>query len=412
MWLFRQKTTGTSAAEKIADRRDLMPDVVIVEDSEAVQNILTLVAEKAGMSTACATSLDQVKALDLRDATSLVLLDLSLDRSDAIDVLTYLESVTFAGAVVLMSGQDTTVLNYIASVGQQKGLRMLAPLKKPFKVETLRKILAEHNRGDATPTTFDFKEALKAGQVEIWYQPRVHFAAFDAYGFEAMVRVKHPRLGLITPARFQNRLTAGGAAAMGAHLLQEAIETWKRLLGMGLILKPSVTMRAQDLLDPCLLDVLRTHRPNDLRWSGLIIKLTEPKLLGENQAIREAIVRLQLHNVQFALADLAQVADVLTCLPEIRLSEILVSENYTNGCCRNGERKQLCTHATQLARRLKLSVVAEDIDRLEDLKTLRQLGFDGGQGNLFEAAMPYPAFESLVEKRKPLLAAARIGTAA
>jgi DNA-binding response OmpR family regulator len=68
----------------------------------------------------------------------LVLLDLALGSTDAIEVMSDLTDMRFTGGIILISGRGHEVLNQVARVGRKMGLQVRAPLSKPFGLEQLR----------------------------------------------------------------------------------------------------------------------------------------------------------------------------------------------------------------------------------------------------------------------------------
>jgi hypothetical protein len=70
-------------------------------------------------------------------------LDLSLGQSDAVEVIHQLEAGKYQGKVLqLISGRDETTLNEITQIGEKHGLKMLPPLKKPFRPADLKQRLS------------------------------------------------------------------------------------------------------------------------------------------------------------------------------------------------------------------------------------------------------------------------------
>ena len=78
-----------------------------------------------------------------RSEPDLLVLDLALDRSDAIDVIRKLEVLKFPGAVMLLSGRDELTLRYIERIGTAHGLAMLPSLQKPFRAAEFKARLQE-----------------------------------------------------------------------------------------------------------------------------------------------------------------------------------------------------------------------------------------------------------------------------
>src|SRR5262245_12839629 len=68
----------------------------------------------------------------------LIVLDLALGQSDAVEVIRYLDTMKFRGDVLLISGRDAAVLAEIEQIGKSRGLAMLPSLQKPFRVTQLK----------------------------------------------------------------------------------------------------------------------------------------------------------------------------------------------------------------------------------------------------------------------------------
>lgn len=389
-----------------------IPDVVIVDDSAGVRNILSQTVGKAGLTCAAASSLEEVERLNLDRGTSLIILDLSLERSDAVDVLRHLSQHAFAGQIVPITGQDAAVLDYVGTLGRQQGLRMLPGLQKPFRTDAIRFLLAEHAHRHAEATSIDFKQVLERGQLEVWYQPRVELGSYMIVGFESLVRIRHPQQGLLMPGQFMAQLSDLDMADLTDHVLRRTLATWERLARIGFVLKASMNVRVREMLSPNLIEVLKAARPKDPRWSGLVMELTEPELLDEVETAREAVVRLQLHKVQLALDDFGSVVGGLVRCPELKLSEVGVDRRFVTGCAADPERLAICKAAVAFASRARIRAVAEGIETLADRAAVRKLGFDWAQGNLFSAAVPYETFEAMLRKREPIGPSSSVGNAA
>jgi len=386
--------------------------VVVVEDDPTVRGLLTRIAESSGYAVFSASSFEEFEALEIQKTSASVVLDLTLKGSDAFDVLRFLAQNGFTGPIMIVSGHPQPLIEYVANFGRQQGLSMTGSLKKPFKVDQFRSLLNSQHESTARPVKIDFAEVLRLDQLEVFYQPRVRLVDHIVAGFEALVRIRHPTEGLLLPARFINELNDSEMAGLTARVVAKTLEAWTALAASGHFLKPSINVRARELVSPALLDLLRSKKPTDHRWSGLVMELTEPKLIDEVEAARESVVRLQLHGVQLAIDDFGEVVSRRVKSPEIQLSEINISRRFVAGCASKPDQLAVCEAAVTYARRYKLRTVAEGIENPSDLAALKRLGFDLGQGNLLSAPMPFASLLALLNKREPLLTSIRAGTSA
>ena len=132
---------------------------------------------------------------------------------------------SFAGAVQLISGKDAELLNDIKAIGERHGLKMLDPLRKPFRSENLRQIFAG-GRGEASAIAqsperepaapppasdaipqVDLAEALEQHWLDMAYQPKVDLLRDRVVGAEGLARLNHPVHGVLSPQSFLPQAT-------------------------------------------------------------------------------------------------------------------------------------------------------------------------------------------------------------
>ena len=116
---------------------------------------------------------------------NVIVLDLALGQSDAVEVIRQLEKLKFAGKVLLISGSDESTLNRVQQIGVSHGLAMLPCLKKPFRVDELRACLnasvrSQTSKAAAETPRVSLEQALLNGWLELWYQPKNRTAGPDS----------------------------------------------------------------------------------------------------------------------------------------------------------------------------------------------------------------------------------------
>src|SRR5882724_9364000 len=168
---------------------------VVIDDDPDICTLISKVLSKIGVNSLGLSSASALAGALKQQHPAIVFLDVTLDRSDAIDGIRVLRQGSFAGAVQLISGKDPELLNNIKVIGERHGLKMLDPLQKPFRSEHLRKIFSSGN--DNVPATaagprprlvpvpsivplaaepvthVDLAEALGAHWLDMAYQPKV-----------------------------------------------------------------------------------------------------------------------------------------------------------------------------------------------------------------------------------------------
>jgi CheY-like chemotaxis protein len=140
----------------------------------------------------------------------LILLDLSLGDTDAIELFEMLSERNFRGPVILMSGHSAAVLNHARRLGEGSGIAITGVLEKPFHQRDLRALVGnlgvEPGRPPVPqsdqPNPALLRDALANDWLEFWYQPRVELEHDHIVGAEMLARIRHPEQGILAPAAF------------------------------------------------------------------------------------------------------------------------------------------------------------------------------------------------------------------
>src|SRR5262245_59797727 len=119
----------------------------VIDDEPGVQNIIAEAATPLGLRVERFRSAEKaLKAMEKIKPT-LLFLDVSLEGSDAIDVIRGLTKANFAGTIQLISGRDAQTMEEVRRVGERHSFAMLAPLRKPFRLEAVRAVVRQHLEG-------------------------------------------------------------------------------------------------------------------------------------------------------------------------------------------------------------------------------------------------------------------------
>jgi two-component system cell cycle response regulator len=146
-------TTDAAQARALAPARETSAVIAFVLDNELrIAAIVSKVLEAGGFSARTFTAAAQFFAELTSAAPDLVVLDLSLGESNAVEIICRLEACGYRGKVLVISGRDETALCDIAQIGANHGLSMLPPLKKPFRPADVRqRYLSEQTVRAAEP---------------------------------------------------------------------------------------------------------------------------------------------------------------------------------------------------------------------------------------------------------------------
>ena len=332
---------------------------------------------------------------------NLVVLDLALGRSDAVEVIQKLDALKFTGKVLLISGRDERTLGEIEKIGRSRGLHMLHSLQKPFRASDLRKVAAATRAfahetkigcAGAFQTRYRSRRSDSKGWLELWYQPKINLKSLTVGGAEALIRARHPVHGVISPVDLLPPVGDPLYQPLSSFVLRSAMEDWPVFANKGYPLKLAINVPASALNVPAFVEEVRRAIPYDQRFPGLIIEITEDEIIADPHGIGEVMTQLKLYNTTISIDDFGSAHSSLSRVKDLPFSEIKLDRSFVAGCASDPLKRGLCQTVADLARRFEASTCAEGIETIDDLRCLVGLGFDSGQGFLFAKPMPREDF--------------------
>jgi EAL domain-containing protein (putative c-di-GMP-specific phosphodiesterase class I)/FixJ family two-component response regulator len=374
----------------------------VLDDEAHIGTLVCQVLGRCGFASQQFTSPAPFFVEVKKASPDLIVLDLALGQSDAVEVIRRLDVLDFKGKVLLISGRDQATLIEITQIGERHGLAMLLPLTKPFRVSELKSRLdAPHSQ--STPAATDSRserdtaakttlvhvcDALRHNWLELWYQPKIELKSRTVCGAEALLRARHPQHGIVYP---ENLLPPAGDPnyqPLSKFVIERAMTDWGRFADRRLPLKLAVNMPASVILAPDFIDLVRRFLPATSDFPGLIIEVTEDEVIQEPELIYEIATQLKLYNVWISIDDFGSGHASLSRLKALPFVEVKIDRSFVEGCASNQLKHGLCQTVVDLAHRFGASVCAEGVETAQDLRSLVGMGCDTAQGFLFAKAMP------------------------
>jgi EAL domain-containing protein (putative c-di-GMP-specific phosphodiesterase class I)/ActR/RegA family two-component response regulator len=335
----------------------------------------------------------------------LVVLDLALGNTDAVEVIRQLHVLKFKGKVLLISGRDEGMLSEIEQIGRSHSLSMLRSLRKPFRIADVEERLRAapepcvstslvEERSEVRPPRcrVRLEEALRRNWLDVWYQPKIDLRSLVVCGAEALIRVRHPEHGVIEPAEF---LPPGGDPLYGplsAFVLSRTMADWASFARQGSGLRLSINVPASILSAPGFMDIARRMIPRSPSFPGVIIEITEDEFVLDPKSMREVATQLKLYNAWISIDDFGKAYASLSRLADLPFVELKVDRSFVSNCGSEKLKSALCQTAVDLARRFGASICAEGIETADELRCVTRLGFDSAQGYFLARPMPADRF--------------------
>lgn len=372
----------------------------VVDDDAQMRTLVSNLLGAAGIRTREFKSGPEVEVALAGELPGLIVLDLSLGDSDAVEVIRTLGTTRFGGAVLLISGHDLSTLQDVQAIGINRGLVMLPPLHKPFRADEMRERVALLDRSRPEPAVdLTLDSALKNGWLELWYQPKIDLKTKLMRGAEALIRLRHPEHGLVQPGSFLPRPGDALYYPLTEFVLRRALSDWLTFADHRMTSQLAINVPASVLQRPDFVATLRRHLPDHPQFPGLIVEITEDEALGDPELAREIAVQLKLYNVNVSIDDFGSGFSSLSRLKELPFAELKLDRSFVHGCADDARKRAMCEAVADLARRFKITSVAEGVETRDDLRVVSELGYDLAQGFYFAQPMRRPDFIALIEAK-------------
>ena len=245
--------------------------------------------------------------------------------------------------------------------------------------------------------------AIHSDQLTLHYQPQLDLHEDEILTVEALVRWRHPTLGLIAPLKFLPLAEeAGMIGSLTRWVLDQALAQCAAWHAVGHQARMSVNISASDLLDPGLLQLvtnqLDLHR---LSSDALVLEITETTLIDDFEHSKRVLTQLQELGVGVSIDDFGAGFTSLTYLSALAVDELKLDRSFITPMCGPDAAREIeLVRATiDLGHALGLRVVAEGIENSETLELLRALGCDLAQG--YFIGQPVSADEISFEHQQP-----------
>jgi diguanylate cyclase len=253
----------------------------------------------------------------------------------------------------------------------------------------------------------DLRKAIERNELQVYYQPLVDLQTRELRGFEALLRWQHPKLGLMPPAKFIPVAEESGLILpIGTWVLEQACRQnaeWQR---EGL--KPvriSVNVSAPQFDRPDFLEtVTRALAQAGLRPEHLELEVLESMLVTQLEESIKRMDDLRALGVKIALDDFGTGYSSLSYLQRLPIDTLKIDRSFistleSNDPNSSAERRALplIQAILTMAHSLELQVMAEGVERKEQLETLIKLGAQGAQGYFFSPPVPVAAARKLLE---------------
>jgi diguanylate cyclase (GGDEF)-like protein/PAS domain S-box-containing protein len=234
----------------------------------------------------------------------------------------------------------------------------------------------------------DLRHALERGEFRNFYQPIVSLVSGEIAGFEALLRWQHPTRGLLGPVEFISVVEETGLIReLGWWNLREAcrqISVWRKESSANSHLSISVNLSAKQFLQPNLVeDIGELLREVELPPEALKLEITESTVMKDPSAAVEMLQKIKSMGISLAIDDFGTGYSSLSYLHRFPLDTLKIDRSFISSMDDDGDGMEIARTILPMAKNLRMDVVAEGVETIQQVEMLKKFHCAFGQGYYF-----------------------------
>ena len=249
----------------------------------------------------------------------------------------------------------------------------------------------------------DLQAAVDERQLTVFYQPKYNIQCDPPRlsSAEALIRWRHPELGMISPGEFVPLFESKGLISIvDSYVWKNAaaqVSEWKRKFGYELPV--SVNLSRADTVDPTLMDrLIKIVNNNSLVYRDLKLEVTESAYTDNAKQFLSVVEDLRNEGFEIEMDDFGSGYSSLNMLSAMPVDVLKMDMKFVRNIEHNETDRRLVTLILDIAKYLHVPVVAEGVETEGQLKILKDAGCDIVQGYYFSRPLPAEEFEGLIRK--------------
>lgn len=317
----------------------------------------------------------------------------SFDKPLTIKNQDFFISVSAGVAIYPWDGEDADTLIKNADmamyVSKDKGKNQYALCSPDMKEDVLKKVQLTNN----------LYRALERNELVLYYQPQVSTLTQEIIGLEALIRWKHPDLGMISPGIFIPLAEQSGLInPIGQWVLKTACLQLKKWHDMGLPpIRIAVNLSVEQFKNPNLINhIVAILNETGLESQYLELEITESVVINEEENIIDILNKMKDLGVTIAIDDFGTEYSSLSRLKTFPVDRLKIDMQFVRGISEGKKDEAIAKTIIQLAKNLELNVIAEGVETEPQYEFFRKEMCDEIQGYYFYKPMPAEEIEKIL----------------
>ena len=240
----------------------------------------------------------------------------------------------------------------------------------------------------------ELAQALPRNQFELHYQPVLETRTRALHGFEALIRWRHPSLGLVTPERFVPLAEQSGLIVpIGHWIIAQAMFDLAALdaAAAETPVRLAINLSLAQFRDPGLVEGLRRAiAKSGIDATRIELELTETVLMHDLDSAIGIMQQLRELGIGLAIDDFGTGYSSLSYLKRFPVQKLKIDKSFVRGVADDADAAAICRSVIALGHNLGLRLVGEGVEQQTDLDWLQQHHCDYLQGYLISTPLPLP----------------------
>lgn len=246
----------------------------------------------------------------------------------------------------------------------------------------------------------ELHRAIEESEFLVYYQPQVSLKTGKLIGAEALVRWKHPVMGIVSPDFFIPLCESNNLIIpIGEQVLRDACKQVKLWKEQGLFEgRISVNVSGKQFERP---DVVETIKAiiDEIQFEPcyLEIEMTESVLMGNPQIFGEKLIDLKALGIEVAIDDFGTGYSSLSYLKQFPIDKLKIDQSFVVGIHHNEQDMAIVKAVIAMSKALGFRTIAEGIEKEEQAEFLKNFGCEQGQGYLYSRPLCVEKFEEFLK---------------
>ena len=250
----------------------------------------------------------------------------------------------------------------------------------------------------------EIKRAIEFDELQLFFQPKITLGDSSVLSVETLLRWQHPKRGLIPPDDFIPFAERTGAIRLITRwLIAKAMIQARNWAEQGLSIKMSVNISARDLLDSDFSNyVSKRLEENKVKPEMMCMEITESALMEDPIKAKRTVEELHSLGVSISIDDYGTGYSSLAYVKNLPVNELKIDREFIKNMINNKQDIAIVRSTIELGHNLGLKVVAEGIEREEEMQMLKEFGCDQAQGYLISKALTAADMQKWISDNRTL----------